>query len=130
MNATQKEQITNHGLNLLRIYPDSLYNHGGPGDKARPVELCKRLHRIETMLGNLHVQLCNADATADYDEVERIHDRAIKRVKKLLGDNGPDVQINSDPRGYALKIDDKTMRDGNIVLYRDMGGYGIICPEF
>lgn len=40
----------------------------------------------------------------------------------------PFVEINLDPRGYALKINDDYMRAHNLKLYRDYGGYGIIAP--
>jgi len=40
------------------------------------------------------------------------------------------VFINGDPRGYALKINDKYVRENQLRIYSDMGGYGIIAPEF
>jgi len=39
------------------------------------------------------------------------------------------VRLNRDPRGYALKIDDAWMREHNVALHRDWGGYGIIAPD-
>ena len=38
------------------------------------------------------------------------------------------VFINFDARGYALKIKENYSKDLNI--YKDMGGFGIISPEF
>ena len=38
------------------------------------------------------------------------------------------IFLNLDPRGYALKIDDQDARA--LDIYKDWGGYGIICPEF
>ena len=41
------------------------------------------------------------------------------------------VFINGDPRGYALKIDDKYQdRLHKVGIHRDWGGYGIIAPDF
>lgn len=39
------------------------------------------------------------------------------------------IFVNRDPRGYALKIDDKWMREHKAALHQDWGGYGIIAPE-
>lgn len=40
------------------------------------------------------------------------------------------VFVNSDPRGYALKIENDWMRAHGGNLHRDMGGYGILAPDF
>ena len=40
------------------------------------------------------------------------------------------IFVNGDCRGYALKIDDKYIRENNIKLHCDWGGYGIIAPDF
>lgn len=41
--------------------------------------------------------------------------------------------VNRDPRGYALKLDDTWTREYNrmadLLLYTDMGGYGILAPD-
>lgn len=44
-------------------------------------------------------------------------------------DEGIEVYINLDPRGYVLKIDEGYMQENKLDLYRDMGGYGIIAPD-
>ena len=36
--------------------------------------------------------------------------------------------VNNDPRGYALKLKSEFVIDKKI--HRDMGGYGIIAPDF
>lgn len=43
---------------------------------------------------------------------------------------GYSTHENGDARGYALKIEDNYMRENNIVLFQDWGGYGIIAPDF
>lgn len=54
-------------------------------------------------------------------------------VKAALGGTlPPGFFINSDPRGYALKIDDASPIAGQlreIGMHRDMGGYFILSPE-
>jgi len=37
------------------------------------------------------------------------------------------VFINGDPRGYALKIKDEFVRENNLTIYQDWGGYGILA---
>jgi len=51
--------------------------------------------------------------------------RTIRQAKPLIR-----VLLNRDPRGYALKIDDEDMRRLDLRLHSDMGGYGIIAPDF
>lgn len=50
----------------------------------------------------------------------------------MFPDLAIDLHINTDPRGYALKIDDTVMRSGTydtVKLDRDWGGYGILSPQ-
>ncbi len=62
--------------------------------------------------------------------VERKDASILKRLDAILGFKaaGIPVFVNGDPRGYALKIEDSAARD--LDIHRDMGGYGIICPDF
>jgi hypothetical protein len=56
----------------------------------------------------------------------------LERVRALLGD-GPRVWVNWDPRGYALKLnedDTRALSARGVNIHRDMGGYGILAPEF
>ena len=39
------------------------------------------------------------------------------------------IFLNGDPRGYALKIPDDYVRDNDLNIHRDWGGYGIIAPD-
>jgi hypothetical protein len=111
----QRENILNHGFDLQRIYPET----SGYG----PVELCKKLHRLEARATRMTEEMCSVEG-ADHDAAL---DRIEIKVIKLLG-NGPSVFINRDPRGYALKIKTKDAKD--LDIHKDWGGYGIICPEF
>jgi hypothetical protein len=110
----QREDILRHGFNLQRIYPET--KHLGP------VELCKKLHRMEVSASRMAEEMCNLDA--DHDAAL---DRIEKRVNDLLG-GGPQVFINTDPRGYALKISTEDAK--GLDIHKDWGGYGIICPEY
>jgi hypothetical protein len=116
-------QIEKHGMDLLRIYPNSTIKD--------PVKLCKTLRTLEVRAHRFATDYCNGVSFADTDE--KI-DATIKEYKDqtrtILGTTGPDVFINLDARGYALKIDDAIVRSQALDIHRDWGGYGIIAPEF
>lgn len=123
MNTKQKaamyEAIQKHGENLNAIFKTDL----------DPVTLCKRLKRLENKARQLCVDECNTGADHDA-ELEII----LNRVRRLLGVTDPELSnaifINGDPRGYALKIKDSYVRDHDIKIERDWGGYGLIAPDF
>ena len=119
MNKKQKqrENILNHGFDLQRIYPES--------KRFGPVELYKKLHRYEATAHRMAEEMCSYDV--DTDKYLAKLDRIEEKVNEILG-KGPRVFINTDPRGYALKIEPKSFE--KFTLYSDWGGYGIICPEF
>lgn len=119
MNPEQEKKIRQHGENLQAIFPAT--------KDMDPVALCKKLRRLENWITSDSVRYCNSDT--DMPTFERQAHNAMNRLKKILQPNGVPVLINSDPRGYALKIDDAYMREHKIQLERDMGGYGIIAPE-
>jgi len=119
MNKKQKqaENILQHGFKLQRIYPDS--------KRFGPVELCKKLHRLEAKAHRMAEQMCSYEV--DTEAYEKTFDKIEDSANTILG-KGPVVFINRDPRGYALKIRTEDAKD--IDIYKDWGGYGIICPEF
>ena len=119
MNKKQRmtEQILKHGFDLHRIYPES--------KSLGPVELYKKLHRIEVKAHRMTEDLCNIEV--DQEAYDKALDRAEERANQILG-AGPRVFINRDPRGYALKIRTKDAK--GLDIHKDWGGYGIICPEF
>lgn len=81
----------------------------------------------EKALRRLNEQYCNGEIDDKfYDKWrENIKKSVIKKLPKLE----KALRFNGDPRGYALKIDDHFVRENNISIYRDFGGYGILCPE-
>jgi len=121
MNKKQQQaNIEAHGNKLQSLYPDTI------SAGWTPVELCKRLHRIERKAHNYTLQLCNGPEISGEDQ-DKFQAHILKRLSKLLG-KGPSVFINRDPRGYALKIE--TENAVGLDIYKDWGGFGIICPEF
>jgi hypothetical protein len=134
MTPKQEAAIRKHGEQLNAIFHTGL----------DPVVLCKKLRRIEGAAHRLAEDACNylrmespeyytryekivkrlADVFTFYTQGPRLHTEHM-RIMKMYG-----IFINMDPRGYALKIDNQYMREHNLQLHRDMGGYGILAPEF
>lgn len=88
------------------------------------------LTKIEKRVHNRQTHSCNG--TIDEDKCERLDAKDEAKVLKML----PKLEsffINSDPRGYSLKIKDKKaneLREQGVNIYQDWGGYGILAPEF
>jgi hypothetical protein len=134
MNQQEKyimyQRIKKHGDNLKAIFNLDIDS----------VKLCKQLFRLENKAHKLTTDYCNGDI----EEVEfenKIHSIKFKVFKILCtppnniydGHKRPlyfenAFFVNNDARGYALKLKSEFITDKKI--YRDMGGYGIIAPDF
>jgi hypothetical protein len=118
----QREAILQHGFNLIRVFnlPE------GTG----PTTLCKQVHRLEGEAHRLAERACNEDLGEGYQEKKE--KSILKRLDAILNFRAQNIPVflNGDPRGYALKIDNKYVRDHELDIHRDWGGYGIIAPEF
>ena len=124
-----KDQILKHGFDLLRIFRfDTMYDANPIG----PVQVAKKVHRLEAEAHRQAERICNGEIELTDDEHGRWEAGILNRLDKILGFRalGVLVFINGDPRGYALKIDDKYVKDHNLEIHRDWGGYGILAPEF
>lgn len=126
--------IEAHGNNLNTIFNTGL----------NPIELCKKLNRIERKAHNATTCLCNTNTLhlmelnkhTGYDvkqTTEAEQDKYFENIKKqLIKILGKEVEehffINYDPRGYALKLKSEFCEEKKI--YKDFGGYGIIAPDF
>lgn len=87
----------------------------------------RRLRRAESVARRAAERWCNGEISEDAYDV--VIGSAVASVRRALGDDASFV-VNSDPRGYALKISDERMRKLPACrLTRDMGGYGIIAPD-
>jgi hypothetical protein len=114
------ERIREHGDDLNRIFNTGI----------EAVALCKKLRRLEVK-GN-KAALNYGNGSINIGQFEKEEAKTLKLLGKMLWYNKiPDVPVffNSDPRGYALKIDNQYVRDNKIKIYRDWGGYGIIAPD-
>ena len=117
----QREDIMNHGFKINRAFNLN---------RSDPVTLCKQLHRLEVRAHRMAEQFCNGEISEDFND--RAEGSIMKSLDKILNfkAQGIPVIFNGDPRGYALKIESDYVRDHDIDIHRDWGGYGIIAPEF
>lgn len=124
MRTNKKDQmyakIQKHGEALLSFFAEV------PGS-PEPVIFCKKLRRLEVIANRLACDYCNGViGTEEWDkESGEVWDKLIKIIGST---NGRYCFINSDARGYALKIKSEyTPQPG---VYSDWGGYGILAPDF
>ena len=115
MNKKQKlyEKIEKHGANLNAIFKTDMNN----------ITIAKRLLTLENKAHRQAVDMCNGVC----DDVDDI---LLDKANKLLDNKDVPIFHNLDCRGYALKIKDEYIRDNNISIYCDWGGYGILAPDF
>lgn len=127
MRQNKETRIIAHMYKLVEIFPairgEAVY--GSRGDHAY-----RKLRRLEAEGQTLALRNCNgdiSDAAAEKKEAS-----ILRRLNDILRfkEEGVPVFLNGDPRGYALKIDDQYVRDHNLNIERDWGGYGVICPKF
>ena len=116
------DRIAQHGRELLDIFPDA--------QERDPVKLCKKLRRLEVKAHRLAEQWCNGDID-ETTWVKGSDDCLTTAIGILCPERslGDALFVNGDPRGYALKINDRFMRDSGAKLHRDWGGCGILAPE-
>lgn len=94
-----------------------------PGEK-----IYQNLRRIEKRLAYHTEAACNTQVGADYlPTAIQIY---TEQVREVLGTLPTGFFINTDPRGYALKLDNDKVPAAIEGLHRDMGGYYILAPEF
>lgn len=138
MNKQQRmyQAIERHGLSLLAAFPDAT--------ERDPVTLSKKLRRIEVALAKPILDNCNLGTEAAGEALDAAVAKALPKVRKLLGITPEDSEVcglfvNTDPRGYALKLGDAWVREWNFPkdkpapehrIHTDWGGYGILAPDF
>lgn len=139
-NITQA-MIREHGEGLIRFF-------GLDPNLVDPIGLCKKLRRLENKAHQITTRLCNgfpdlyAEVQAKVTEyLESELDKIEQKVRDFLESYQRPrsfkkinaIFINHDPRGYALKIDDETVRYfeelGEQFPHKDWGGFGILAPD-
>jgi hypothetical protein len=117
--TTMYQQIEKHGNDLNRIFNTGL----------DAITLCKKLHSLEKKANKLATDWCNG--VINSENIDSHINPILNKVYSILGSNPVvPIQFNGDARGYALKISDKVVRENNLQIYTDWGGYGIIAPDF
>ena len=124
MKAEMYNRIEKHGKDLLAIFPVA--------SERDPIKLCKKLFRLENKANRIATSYCNGDI--DGEKWGKFAYETKKKLCSILGlPKGMDFYpfvVNGDPRGYALKIGSEHVFGNNWEICRDMGGYGIIAPDF
>lgn len=116
------ELITIHGERVKKFF-----NMPASTD---PIALCKQLRRLEVKAQ----QVQDIHAQGEY-ELSAIKEAGImcKLKNLLMPDSTPEeflnkkIFLNTDQRGYALKISDEVVKGHK--FYRDWGDFGIIAPD-
>ena len=112
-------RITKHGQNLKAVF--------NLDQDIDPVKLCKRLFRLENKAHKLALDFCNGEI--DQLEWDQKANKILTKVEAILK-NKKVLFLNGDARGYALKIDDGYIRNNNLNIHKDWGGYGIVAADF
>jgi hypothetical protein len=124
MNKKERmnEQIRKHGENLNKVF----------GLDEDPMKLAKKIHSLELKAHKLATDYCNGENGVDSENWGDLTDAILLKVDKVLNfkRQGIPVFVNGDARGYALKINDDYVRDNNLEIHKDWGGFGILAPEF
>lgn len=121
-----------HGSQLLDIFTHAPANENDFRGNAG-YHLAKKLHHMESLEHTRAERICNGDIDPSEFEDAAHDDRLLDRLDKLLAWRKSKVPIfiNGDPHGYALKIKSEWMHaHPKLALQRDMGGYGILAPDF
>ncbi len=128
MTTKQESAIAKHGRKLLAIFPNA--------KEQDPVKLCKKLRRLEAKGAAIALRLCTGPEFDSPEHVDELTESVLGEVDFLLDNDfvkcSPKrvpIFVNRDPRGYALKIDDTYIREHNLDIERDWGGYGLLAPE-
>jgi hypothetical protein len=119
-------RIRKHGEQLQAIFPATR--------ELDPVELCRKLRRIENKVERHNERICSDEAYCQVmtdEKCEKFDDDILRSLDRLLQFTtaGVPVFLNGDPRGYALKIRSEYVAEKNLNIHRDWGGYGILAPE-
>lgn len=96
------------------------------------LQMWRKLRKLENIASNAATAQCNAEAYGgqpfrEGNDWENFVDGMKNRVKLVFGHLPKGFCFNSDPRGYALKIDSENVKlpEG---MHSDWGGYGILAP--
>lgn len=95
-------------------------------------EIWRKLRRVENWVAG-QCERYSSDPKYTSARWEKVSAQARARVQDILGGIPGGFFVNTDPRGYMLKLDDatcpwaKSLKDCG--MHADMGGYLILAPE-
>lgn len=85
----------------------------------------KELNALEKKAHKWAEDMCNIPMPEA--QAQEYHDTVNREIVAILGYMPEGFFYNTDPRGYALKIDnEKASVEG---MHTDWGGFGILAPE-
>ena len=119
MYKNNQDAILRHCANVERLYGPFIL------DK---IDTFKRLRRAERRVNRATERLANGEITDE--QFDAIAERARVIVYGLFADSRAitrDLWIDSDPRGYALKLGDDMRHAG---IFTDWGGRAILAPDY
>jgi 5'-3' exonuclease len=99
-------------------------------DNANGKNLSNKLRQIESIGEKAALDYCNGDISSEQSDF--IDVEITGNVQYLFNNNLKHFFVNSDYRGYALKIKTEytqELRNLGIELQTDWGGYGLLAPE-
>jgi hypothetical protein len=117
-------RIKKHGEDIKKIF--SL-----PAD-TDPIKLCKSLRRLESTAEIIQEVHGNGfyEVAANKEAQLMIKLKALLMPKATVEDFLKfGIFLNTDPRGYALKIPDDIVKENAWTIHKDWGGFGIIAPD-
>ena len=117
-------RIKKHGEDIKKIFslPAS----------TDPIKLCKSLRRLETQAQTIQ----ETHGNGFYELASKQEAALMIKLKALLMPNGTPEEflkfgifLNTDPRGYALKIPDDIVKENAWTIHKDWGEFGILAPD-
>lgn len=120
MKANIEKRVVNHGQHLIDLF--KLGN-------TDPVNLCRKLRRLEAKADRINTAYCNGDMTTEQHAIES--GKITEAVKKIFNSDRFNAAFyyNSDPRGYSLKLRSEWTHENAPSLQTDWGGYGLLAPD-
>jgi hypothetical protein len=118
----RKELRAKHLKNLSVIF----------GIEGELLEVCFRsLKDIEHAGRIAATKYCNGELTENERTfyLNKLKNNFLASLKYAKSGAVNNCFFNWDPRGYFLKINDSYIRENNLIIETDWGGFGIICPE-